>query len=399
MSFLFIFLGIFILILIIYYFNPSVDCFANDIRISSMNEIDNIKSNYNDIKSLYANGTPKNDIIVLQKKNNIKTSFDNIEKSLISNNDKFLLSNNFYDINRYLDNTNDTEVDKIIANITEIIMKATSDTSYKSNVITDELNKDFNHLNDIYKFIYIDKLYNYDAKKEEINNLNKKIVDNLILLIGYTNIYKYGIDIILNITLKQAYENNNMLEINNNQNSFREKLNLVEKQDYVPSEVQPVDTIETSAPINLYQNNLNIDMVKKDFNDIYNSFQMINNIYKNKKFDLDVFIASLNNIIYAALDNIANYYQYNNEYKNKIIAIKNTIIKPMLDTELKNNYLQNDEIKINNSKIDFSNNIDEIKNMIANITKNDLCLNNIINDLFANKYPIIINKIEYCDKL
>jgi len=364
-----------------------------------MNEIDNIKSNYNDIKSLYANGTPKNDIIVLQKKNNIKTSFDNIEKSLISNNDKFLLSNNFYDINRYLDNTNDTEVDKIIANITEIIMKATSDTSYKSNVITDELNKDFNHLNDIYKFIYIDKLYNYDAKKEEINNLNKKIVDNLILLIGYTNIYKYGIDIILNITLKQAYENNNMLEINNNQNSFREKLNLVEKQDYVPSEVQPVDTIETSAPINLYQNNLNIDMVKKDFNDIYNSFQMINNIYKNKKFDLDVFIASLNNIIYAALDNIANYYQYNNEYKNKIIAIKNTIIKPMLDTELKNNYLQNDEIKINNSKIDFSNNIDEIKNMIANITKNDLCLNNIINDLFANKYPIIINKIEYCDKL
>lgn len=399
MSFLFIFLGIFILILIIYYFNPSVDCFANDIRISSMNEIDNIKSNYNDIKSLYTNGTPKNDIIILQKKNNIKTSFDNIEKSLISNNDKFLLSNNFYDINRYLDNTNDTEVDKIIANITEIVMKATSDTSYKSNVITDELNKDFNHLNDIYKFIYIDKLYNYDAKKEEINNLNKKIVDNLILLIGYTNIYKYGIDIILNITLKQAYENNNMLEINNNQNSFREKLNLVEKQDYVPSEVQPADTIETSAPINLYQNNLNIDTVKKDFNDIYNSFQMINNIYKNKKFDLDVFIASLNNIIYAALDNIANYYQYNNEYKNKIIAIKNTIIKPMLDTELKNNYLQNDEIKIYNSKIDFSNNIDEIKNMIANITKNDLCLNNIINDLFANKYPIIINKIEYCDKL
>jgi hypothetical protein len=395
MSFLFIFLGILILGLVIYYFNPSVDCFTNDVHSSSMNEIDNIRNNYNDIKALYANGTPNNDIIALQKKANIKNAFDNIENSLLDSNDKNLLNNNYYDITKYLDNTDDIEFDKIIANITEIVMKANNENSYRSNVIIDRINEDFSHLNDVYQSIYIDKLYNYNDKKEEINNLNKKIVDNLLLIIDYTDIYKYGIDIILNISLKQAYENDNMLEINNNKNSFNEKINLLKTQQHY--NIPPM--IETQEPINLYQHNLTVDIVRKDFNDIDNSFQMINNIYINKKFDLDVFITSLNNIIYGSIDNIANYYQYNNEYKNKIIAIKNTIIKPILDTELKNSYLQNDEIKINNYKIDFNNNINEIKNTIIGIMNNDLCLNNIINYLFTNQHPIIINKIEYCNKL
>jgi hypothetical protein len=139
--------------------------------------------------------------------------------------------------------------------------------------------------------------------------------------------------------------------------------------------------------------------VKKDFNNIYNSFQVINNIYKNKNFTLDTFTTSLNNIIYTAINNISNYYQYNNEYKNKIIAIKNTVISSILDKELKNSYLQDDNTKINNLNIDFNNNINEIKNIIINTINNNLCLGNIIGALYSNDHPIDISKLQNCNMI
>lgn len=403
MSFLFIFLGIFILILIIYYTNQSYDCFTNytpeQLQTLTTNEINNIKNDYNDIKLLHFNNVPKDDMRILQKKANIKNSFDNIEKLLITDKDKYLLTNNYYDINRYLDNFNDDEFNKTINNINNIITNAINDNTYKTNTVINEINADFASLNDIYKSIYIDKKYNYETHKEDINYINKKIIANLLKITIYSNINSSGIDTILNITLKQAYETNNLLEINNNKNSFKDFLNKFSISITPISYEKPQEPKITQTPINVYESKFSIEIIKKDFNNIYNSFQIINNIYKNKKFTFNTFIANLNNIIYTAIDNISNYYQYNNEYKNKIIAIKNTIISSILDKELKNSYLQDDIIKINNLNIDFFNNINEIKNIIINTTNNNLCLTNIIDQLFNNKHPITINKIQYCDKI
>ena len=105
-----------------------------------------------------------------------------------------------------------------------------------------------------------------------------------------------------------------------------------------------------------------------------------------------------------SIDNISNYYKNNNDYKDRIISVKNAFIRPILEMELRENYALNDQNKINATKNKFNNNINEIISIIINIntktTDNNIetCLNNIINAGLANQYPINVNNISSCDK-
>ena len=432
MSFYFILLGIFILILIIYYINNGVECFTNytpeQIQTLSTVEITAISTNYNELKELYSNGTSPNGLLALQKKANIKMAFDNIEKLLASSNDKYLLATIYYGNNKnnanynetnyynnnyiikYLDTINDEEFGNLMMKVIEIILNATKDNninSYKTNGNIILILADFKNLNELYSSVYIDKSFNYEAKQEEISNITRKIMTTLLLITTYSYIYTSGIDLILNTTLKRSYETNNLIEINNNINSFKEKIDILKNQleKKTPSAVQSSIIRQQQNDEPLYQSDLSMDKVKDDFSNINNAFELINNTYKNKNFNEEIFIANLINVINTSLDNISNYYQYNNEYKNKVIAIKNTSIKSILESELKNSYIQNDNARIEILKTNFFDNINEIKNLIISITTkrtsnidNEACLYNIINAIKANNYPINVSNIPNCDK-
>ena len=431
MSFYFILLGVFILILIIYYINNGVECFTNytpeQIQTLSTVEITAISTNYNELKELYSNGTSPNGLLALQKKANIKTAFDNIEKLLVSSNDKYLLATIYYGNNKnnanynetnyynnnyiikYLDTINDEEFGNLMMKVIEIIMNATKNNNsnaYKTNGDIILILADFKNLNELYSSVYIDKSFNYEAKQEEISNITRKIMTALLLITTYSYIYTSGIDLILNTTLKRSYETNNLIEINNNINSFKEKLDILKNQlEKSPSAVQSSIIQQQQNDEPLYQSDLSMDKVKDDFSNINNAFELINNTYKNKNFNKEIFIANLINVINTSLDNISNYYQYNNEYKNKVIAIKNTSIKSILESDLKNSYIQNDNARIEILKTNFFDNINEIKNLIISITTkrtsnidNEACLYNIINAIKANNYPINVGDIPNCDK-
>jgi len=416
MSFFFIFVGIFILILIIYYFSINTECFENryspeQIKSLSNTEISNIKNNYDILKQTYSAGYKSTDIKALEIKEKIKKSFIKIEELLVNTNDKYLLLDVYYgnfkkqedykSIFKYLDEINDIEFYKLMDKVNLIIINATSDNNYKSNQTINQITNDFNNLNDLYKNVYINNLYSYNDKRSEINDLILKIVTELTTITTHDNIYNSGIILILNTTLKRAYETNNLLEINNNINSFNEKIRIIQSQIITPN-----PNITTTNPVYNYGQSspLTINNIKDDFNNINNAFELINNTYKNNMQNKELFIANLNNIIYYSIDNIANYYVNNNEYKNKVNSIKNAFIKPILEMELKDSYNLNDVSKIINVKKKFYNNIDELKNIIVSIntkTSNingELCLYNILNAVKVNNYPINVSNINHCDK-
>ena len=94
---------------------------------------------------------------------------------------------------------------------------------------------------------------------------------------------------------------------------------------------------------------------------INNTFDMINIKYKNNE-DKEKII-KLNENIYKSLDNISSY---SNDYKDKIISIKNTIIVPIIETDLFLSYNDNNEEEIRKNKNRFYDAIYEIKNIIIN---------------------------------
>ena len=463
MSFFLIFVGIFILIviLIFYYLNNKLEKFADytpeQIKSLSNIEITKIRNNYTRLKSLYASGLQPTNMNVLQMKEIIRQSFINIENLLVNTNDKYLLSliyygnnknninydnydeTNYYNTNyviKYLDQINDIEFNKLIDKINVIIVNATTDNNYKSNIIVSQITTDFVNLNNLYKNVYINKIYVnnnnlYNEKNNEINDLTLKIFTQLLSITNYDNIYNSGIILILNTTLKRAYETDNMYEINNNINSFNQKLALIKTQ-YVPvvtgnssnvttsnvvTTANSSNDVTTNTPIGVFNNDianssytptqtnqLTIENIKDDFDNITNAFNLINNSYKNNIQNKEVSILNLNNIIYMSIDNISNYYKNNNDYKDRIISVKNAFIRPILEMELRENYALNDQNKINATKNKFNNNINEIISIIINIntktTDNNIetCLNNIINAGLANQYPINVNNISSCDK-
>jgi hypothetical protein len=150
-------------------------------------------------------------------------------------------------------------------------------------------------------------------------------------------------------------------------------------------------SINSSVDITSPKTNISITTITNDFNNIYNSFDLINKLYENNEKlnnSQEIQIKVLNNVIYNSIINIANYDKNNKNYYNSIIVINDVIIKPILEAELINAYKIKDEAKIIRIKNRFYDAIIEIKNLIiSNYAKTSVstdknkCLKEIINSI------------------
>jgi len=199
------FIVIIIVLFGIYYFNKNYECFTEG------NEIIELINDYDKLM-IEPNENNKNKI----KKKIIKTIQDN-EIKLTNDYDKYTLTNLLYtDIIKLINNYNKNDFSIVINKIRIIIDK----TNEKSNMISD-IKKDFNNLNDIYA------MNNYVKNKQQIDSLISKIYSSLLQLTNYDTINKAGISLILNKTLKQAYDSNDIMQINSQITTFNEFINKV----------------------------------------------------------------------------------------------------------------------------------------------------------------------------
>ena len=250
--------------------------------------------------------------------------------------------------------------------------------------------------------------------------MTKKIYDNLLKITTYDDLNNSGIILILNTTLKRAYELNDILSINSLKDSFNEKIKTLNFQnsqettnvynnknnnDIKPLEIDlPVSIVEPTTSISLNKDKAVINKIQEDFNKIYNSFDTINAIYKNNGNITQ--IDELKRVIGESIDNIISYNKNDISYKANITNIKNVIIAAILDKELNESYLTNDDREITKVKNKFYDAIIEIKNIIINSyskSRNDdnreICLKDIIEAIMRNDYPIELKKLKGCKKL
>jgi len=278
---------------------------------------------------------------------------------------------------------------------------ANEDKLTKEEII-DIIGNKFRELNLIYTSIYIDKVFTYNEKKDDIDVLITNIFTLLLKIASNEELDNSGIIVILNTLLKNAYEKNNLTDINSTIVSFNEKLysfrttsttNVLDKKISLTNlETSTSIPIPTQPPLILK----NVNDINYEFNNIDNAFEIINIIYKNNKTLSDEQIkqiTELNNTINTILLNISNN---NIRYTEKITSIINVIIKPILQTELKDSYLNNTE---ENVKKNFANGILSIKNLLINNTTSyfeDACLKNITEAIFTGNYPINTKELKDC---
>jgi len=371
-----------------------------------------------------------------EKKTQINNLLINIRGRLLDFTDKQKLDiiyygtanpdNDNFGIIVYLDEINDAKFNNLINKTKGLIPAIMKTSSYKSGYI-DEIKVIFSELNNLYRDIYINKFYTYENKKEEINTKINLIYTKLLVITTLERINEIGIGLILNTTLKRAYERNDTIEINTNKLSFEEKLNnlkisssigssasnrpLISKGDALTTVVgvsessygMPIEDTLKSSPISKKVRDLTLDNITDDFNNIYNSFELINIIYKNKTKDnkVDDYIK----IILNSIDNIGNYYSTNLEYKNKIVSIRNVIIKPIIINDLYNAYYNDNYTSIAKNKNKFLSAINEIKNLVINnygkrkgmSLNTNVCFDNIIKAVNNYNYPIRVSNISGCD--
>jgi hypothetical protein len=392
---------------------------------NSLNDIKKIKNKYEELKSGYNNGlgisSPeiiaiKNEInkIILEIRNRAGDTSDIDKLDIIYYGE----AKDNYGIIVYLDEIDDNRFSILIKQIKTIINNLT-DIITSRTTISDDIDKLFSELNDLYKDVYINKITTYDIKKEEIENKNRLIYSKLLLLIPVDKLHNTEIILILNTTLKRAYETNNITDINSLVSSFKELIKALVKNsgintDIKKNEIKGISNSLLGMPIEeqVIPLKITIQGMKDDFNNIYNSFDLLNTTYKNNYNNIINFnnvqkkqLESYNAIINGSLSNIINYYPKNPDYVNKITSIKNVIIKPILEKELQESYRRKDEILISNVRTRFYNALNEIKNLIINnygkttTQKNiNICLNNIIEAISSNKYPIKISNVNGCHK-
>jgi len=396
-----------IIIILYIYFNYKYEKFSN---INAKEEILNIKKNYD---LLYNEKNSKNILIV---KNNIDKSIKNIEKILINNYDKYKLNNLYYnELIPLLDNYNKNDFLIVINKIDFLIDYSFNSSYHDFSIIINNIKTEFKNLNILYKDVYINKSNNILNNKNEIEIKIQKIYSLLLKITTHDDLNSSGIILILNTTLKRAYETNDITQINSLILTFDEKIKNLnnkfnninidnnKKFDFKGIEIDNnVNIIEPTTTISIHKDRKVIKLIQDDFNNIYNSFDLINIIYKNNGDKKQ--LIELNDIIFKSIDNIISYNNTDIEYKNKITSIKIIIITPILNKELKESYKinkDNDIIKIKNK---FYDGIIEIKNIIINsFTKNrndnnrEICLKEIIEAILNNNYPIEIKKLKGCN--
>jgi len=390
---------------------------------NSLNDINNIKSKYEDIKRINNSSSPeaiklKDDInkIILDIRNRAGDKSDRDKLDLIYYGE----AKDNYGLIVYLDEIDENRFNILMKQLKTIIDNLTDVITTKNNIV-DEIIDLFNQLNDLYKDVYINKITTYDIKKEEIENKNRLIYSKLLLIVPVSKLHSTEIILILNTTLKRAYEINNITDINSIVTSFKE---LVKKIVINEASITPSNTnkneikgiIQSSLGIPIEEQVIPLKIttqgIKDDFNNIYNSFDLLNTIFKNNynssfnfnntlKPQLDSYKA----IIYGSIDNISKYYSKNADYVNNILSIKNVIIKPIINNDLEESYRKKDEILISTIRTRFYKAMNEIKNLIINnygksstqININ-ICLNNIIEAISNNKFPLKVSNINACHK-
>ncbi len=398
------------------------ECFENinpeDIRKNAYKQIEIIKDNYEKLKQLYnSDKTVINEI--LEKKNLIKNAINNIDILLVNTYDRYKLNNLYHnDLVPVIDKPKDLTFYDLIEQIKIIVDNGINNSYYNHRNTIKEIRKDYKDLNELYKNVYIDKIYTYIEKRDNIDTTTRVIYDLFLKITSYEDLDSSGIVLILNTTLKRAYETNNMIDINSYNSTFEEKvkklaiaLNVDEdvdkKTEIIPANIGDM-SLNASAEITSPTKSISITTIKNDFNNIYNSFDMINRYYENDE-ELSPAqenqIKNLNNIIYGSVNDIANYDKNNKNYYNNVIVIKDVVIKPILEAELKNAYKTRNETRISKVKNRFYDAIIEIKNLIVNnysktsvSTDKNKCLKEIINAIINNKFPIKVAEIKNCDK-
>lgn len=386
-------------------------------RQNSYKQIEIIKDNYEKLKGYYKQEKSAINEI-LDAKRLIKDAINKIDLFLLNSYDRYKLSNIYNnELVPILDNPRDLIFFDILENIKVIIDNGINNSYYTHKNTIKEIRRNFKELNDIYKNVYIDKVFTITEKKDLIESLTKLIYDLLLKISNYDDLNSSGIILILNTTLKISYETNNNIDINTNITSFEEKIKKIAislniEEDNKKIDIIPANTgdMNMNAPVEITSptTNLSVSTIKNDFNNIYNSFELINKIYDNNKelkSSQENQIKILNNVIYNSIKNIAIYDKNNKNYYDNIIVINNVVIRPILEAELKNGYKIRDEKIIIRIKNRFYDAIIEIKNLIISnyakksvSTDKNICLKEVINAIINNQFPIKINELKSCDK-
>jgi hypothetical protein len=422
MSLITIFLIVLGVIILLYILNNYMitECFDNinpeDVRKNAYKQIEIIKDNYEKLKELYKKEKAEINEIFDAKKQ-IKDCINKIDILLINTYDRYKLNDLYQnELVPILDKPRDLIFFDIIENMKIIIDSGINNSYYNHRNTIKEIRKNFKDLNEIYKGVFIDKVFTYIEKRDLIESLTKTIYDLLLKISNYDDLNSNGLILILNTTLKRSYETNNLIDINSNISSFEQHIKKIAISLNVEDE-QPIDVIPANtgdmimnAPVEITSQTTNISVttIKNDFNNIYNSFDLINKIYGNNK-ELKTNqtnqIKTLNNVIYNSIKNIANYDKNNKNYYNSIIVINDVVIKPILEAELKNAYKIGEEIRITRIKNRFYDAIIEIKNLIINnyaktsiSTDKNKCLKEIIDAIINNQFPIKVNELRGCHK-
>ena len=425
-----LFLGI---LLFIGYVFKTTEKFTNnnekDVKkINIQNEIKNLKIYNKDFLDILKSSNDTN--LLNEKIAKSKASYNIILDNLqIDNNVKLndinytTFFNTYYtsiiaDMNNDKTKLTDKNYNDIIINFNngmdKLEIAALNKLSNNAEIFADIDNK-FKELNGIYKDIYINKVNKYDEKKEDIDALIINIFNLLLKIATNEDLSNSGIILILNTLLKRAYENNNINDINSTINSFNEKVNAFnpDKKNIITPEVSQVSQVipTTTTPKQEYIINSSVNSsvnsninVNNEFNNANNAFELLNIIYKNNLNLSDAQIKNineLNNTIYLSIINIS---KNNLKYNDKITSIANAIVKPILETQLKEGYsITNQDAKniaVENAKKNFVNAMLSIKDTlyITNSYKinEDVCLKEITEAIFTGNYPINTKEIKSC---
>lgn len=423
MSLITIFLIIVGVIILLYILNNYMitECFDNinpeEIRSNAYKQIEIIKDNYQKLKELYKKERAEINEI-LDAKKQIKDAVNRIDILLINSYDRYKLSDLYNnELLPILDKPKDLTFFDIIENMKVIIDNGLNNSYYNHRNTIKEIRRNFKELNEIYKGVFMDKVFTYIEKRDLIDSLTKTIYDFLLKITNYDDLNSSGLILILNTTLKRSYETKNMIDINSNISSFEEKIKKIAISLNVDDENKDIEVIpantgdmsmNASVQITSPTTNISVTTIKNDFNNIYNSFDLINKIYGNNKelkSSQETQIKTLNNVIYNSIKNIANYDKNNKNYFNSVNVINDVVIKPILEAELKNSYKNSDENKITRIKNRFYDAIIEIKNLIiSNYAKTSVstdknkCLKEIISAIINNQFPIKVNELKNCNK-
>ena len=423
MSLITIFLIIAGVIILLYILNNYMitECFNNinpeEIRSNAYKQIEIIKDNYEKLKDLYKKERAEiNEILDAKRK--IKDAINNIDILLVNSYDRYKLSDLYNnELVPILDKPKDLTFFDIIENMKVIIDNGLNNSYYNHRNTIKEIRRNFKELNEIYKGVFMDQVFTYIEKRDLIESLTKTIYDFLLKITDYDDLNSSGIILILNTTLKRSYETKNIIDINANISSFEEKIKKIAIVLNVDEENKDIEVIPANAgdmsinaPVLITSptTNISVTTIKNDFNNIYNSFDLINKIYENNKqlkASQETQIKTLNNVIYNSIKNIANYDKNNKNFFNNVNVINDVVIKPILEAELKNSYKTGDENKIIRIKNRFYDAIIEIKNMIiSNYAKTSVstdknkCLKDIINAIINNNFPIKVDELKNCNK-